>query len=87
MTFLKKLQDHRGGLIRLPAQLFWYGRGWDDTPGRVCLLLDAYSTAATIAASSAAYVRLYTGPTAYAHLLIDGQPRWVRMAEGDVEFL
>ena len=32
MTLLEKLESHRGGLIRLPTQLFWYGRGWDNTP-------------------------------------------------------
>jgi len=41
MTFLEQLQTHRGGLLELKTQLFWYGRGWDSTPGRLCLLLDA----------------------------------------------
>jgi len=46
MTLLEKLESHRGGLVRLPTQLFWYGRGWDRTPGRICLLLDAGAYAA-----------------------------------------
>ena len=30
MTFLEALQSHRGGLVRIKTQLYWYGgRGWD----------------------------------------------------------
>ena len=50
MTFLEMLQSHKGSLIRLKTELFWYGgRGWDKSPGRICLLLDA-ANAATAAA-------------------------------------
>jgi len=77
MAFLDDLQSHCGGLVRLPTPLFWYGgRGWDDTPGRLCLLLDAAAAAAAAPTVAAA-----------ALLLIDGHPRWVRVTEGDVEFL
>jgi len=48
MTFLEQLQAHKGGLIQLKTQLYWYvgGRGYDNTPGRICLILDATTAAA-----------------------------------------
>lgn len=89
MTFLEQLQSHRGGLIRLKTELYWYGdgRGYDRRPGRVCLLLDAAADgdakvpwkAPSTAGASA------DGPA--AHLLIDGMPHWVWVVEQDVELL
>jgi len=92
MTLLKKLESHRGGLVRLPTQLYWYDRGgWDGTPGRLCLLLDAVPITADprqVAARTAAVARVVApGRVARAHLLIDGQPRWIGVAEGDVELI
>jgi len=91
MTLLEKLESHRGELIRLPTQLFWYGgRGWDSTPGRLCLLLDVTPiTDAPWDAAAVATTEAAAGAAAGAltHLLIDGQPRWVRVTEGDVELL
>ena len=94
MTFLERLQAHRGGLIRLKAELFWYGgRGWDGNPGRVCLLLDAAAVAhgATVLHGTtvlqAHTVTTATAVAATAYLLIDGSPRWVWVAEEDVELL
>jgi hypothetical protein len=87
MTFLEQLQAHKGGLLHLKTELYWYGgRGSDGTPGRVCLILDA-STAAlhrqVINAVSKA------GSIAYnvVLLLIDGQSQWVLVAEKDIELL
>ena len=41
MTFLEVLQSHKGGLLRIKSELYWYGgRGFDGYPGRVCLILD-----------------------------------------------
>ena len=41
MTLLEGLQSHRGGLLRIKSELYWYGgRGFDGSPGRVCLILD-----------------------------------------------
>ncbi len=83
MNFLEKLQSHKGGLIHLTAQLCWYdGQGWDNNPGRICLLLDA---TAVLQASIAAYASGAT--TEVALLLIDGSPQWVWVAEQDVELL
>ena len=89
MTFLEQLQAHKGGLICLKTQLFWYGgRGWDNTPGRICLLLDADArydgvrpspTAGTAAAG-------FSDATAAALLLIDGGTQWIWVAE-DIELL
>jgi hypothetical protein len=53
MTFLDKLKDHVGGLIRIKTQIYWYEkRKWDGIHERVCLLLD------TLNASRAARARL-----------------------------
>ena len=94
MTFLEQLQSHKGGLICLKTQLYWYdGRGWDKNPGRVCLILDtaAARTAAPVAAAArtAAGVAAARASTngASALLLIDGAPHWVWIVEQDVELL
>jgi len=85
MTFLQKLQTHKGCLLRLKTQLYWYGeRGYDNTPGRVCLILDAVAVGPSTAAVTTS-VRSKT-PTA-AFLLVDGSPHWVWIAEADVELL
>ena len=90
MTLLERLQPHKGSLIKLKTELFWYGgRGWDENPGRVCLLLDA---AATEIAYGSTVLQAHTGAThtalaATAYLLIDGSPRWVWVAEEDVALL
>lgn len=82
MTLLDRLQAHRGGLLLIKTQLFWYdGRGLDRSPGRVCLVLDATAVAVGVAATTAG-----AAPTA-AHLLIDGAPHWVWVAGKDVELL
>jgi len=86
MTLLEKFESHRGGLIRLPTQLFWYdGRGWDRTPGRICLLLDAAAYA--YAAADAAYAASPATVNVVIRLLIDGQMHWVWVAAADVELL
>ena len=98
MTFLEKLQTRKGGLIRLKTELFWYGgpardRGWDGNPGRVCLLLGAaaFAHGATVLHGTtvlqAHTVTTATAVAATAYLLIDGSPRWVWVAEEDVELL
>jgi len=91
MTFLEQLQSHKGGLLQLKTQLYWYGaRGWDNTPGRICLILNATAvrsnTAATVTTTTttaAAAVR----STATTLLLIDGSPQWIWIAEQDTEVL
>lgn len=96
MTLLEQLQAHRGGLLRLKTQLYWYSAGgYDNNPGRICLLLDtatpftrpsrARSTGSTTAARTAA-ARALERPAA-AFLLIDGQPHWIWVAEEDIERL
>ena len=101
MTFLEQLQSHKGGLLRLKTQLYWYdGRGYDNNFGRVCLILDATTgtaarrtaaarTTTTAARRTAATttVRPSTAAEAAAFLLIDGQSQWVLVAEKDVELL
>jgi len=89
MTFLEALRSHRGGLIRLKSELYWYdgrGWGWDGITGRVCLLLDAAvapPSRVRAAARQAAAVRVEPA----ALLLIDGAPHWVWVAQEDVELL
>ena len=96
MTFLEKLQSHKGGLIHIKSQLCWYGgRGWDGSPGRICLVLDAaaadplvdeVSAAATATAATAASLRdMLRADVVTALLLIDGCPQWVWMSREDVE--
>ena len=56
MNLLETLQAHKGSLIRLKTQLYWHdGRGYDGTPGRICLILDASTSAATFTDLDADY--------------------------------
>jgi len=91
MTLLKKLKSHRGGLIRLSTPLYWYDRGgWDGTPGRLCLLLDADADLPPDQEGAAAAFGLGGRGLSWglaAHLLVDGQPQWVWVIEKDVELL
>jgi len=97
MTFLEQLQAHKGGLIQLKTQLYWYvgGRGYDNTPGRICLILDATTAAAPKPAAAlvaaptlAPLLSAVLGTaTATAFLLVDGSPHWVWVAEQDVEVI
>jgi hypothetical protein len=97
MDFLQELGSHRGGLLLLKTELWWYGgRGWDGIRGRVCLLMDARDAAGSgaelpggvdvAAATYAAAVREQVPSTA-AFLLVDGEPHWVWVAQADVELL
>ncbi len=88
MTFLQQLQAHKGGLIRLKTQLFWYGgRGYDNNPGRICLILDAARRSAKPAATAVGSANVATTDAATAHLLIDGRLTWIWVAEQDIELL
>ena len=94
MTFLEALKAHRGGLVRIKTQLYWYsgrGWGWDGITGRVCLLLDAAPAMSTTAAArTAAVERAATAAEAVgsaALLLIDGHPQWVWVGADDLELL
>jgi len=97
MTLLEELDAHKGGLILLKTELFWYGgRGWDGTRGRVCLLMDSAAAAGaarspprgTAAAPSAvARVTLAALADAATLLLIDGCPHWVWVSSDDLELL
>jgi hypothetical protein len=90
MTFLEELTAHKGGLILLRSDPFWYsGRGWDGIRGRVCLLMDARDAAfpASAATAAAAPAREGGGAIAAAFLLVDGTPHWVWVAQEDVELL
>jgi hypothetical protein len=97
MTFLEELTAHKGGLILLKGELYWYGgRGWDGCPGRICLLMDSapaagVATAAVARCALAAAASLTATPlppaAAGVLLLIDGRPHWVWVAQEDVELL
>jgi hypothetical protein len=92
MTFLDKLCAHKGGLIQLETDLYWYGgRGYDGNPGRVCLLLDATAVGDQPTSAGArtrhAQRRHRRDPAACANLLIDGTSQWVWINEKDVELL
>ena len=92
MTFLEQLQSHKGGLLRLKTELYWYGgRGYDGNPGRVCLILDTAATRSSALASRADRDDAVTPTANYPDpgvlLLIDGSPHWVWMNKEDVELL
>jgi len=89
MIFLEQLRSHKGSLIRLPTQLYWYNGGWDGTSDRICLLLDARVSPTHPAAAATPTAVSAVGGTASSAtlLLIDGQPRWVWVAENDVELI
>ena len=90
MTLLEQLQSHRGGLIRLKTQLFWYdGPGHDNNPGRICLLLDAARGrgGADPRVVLVACTAVDADDDAAVLLLIEGQPQWVWVAEQDVEVI
>ena len=83
MTFLETLQTHRGGLLRIKSELYWYdGRGPDGARGRVCLILDAARYPAARAAAATP-----TNPLPAALLLIDGCPQWIWVGREDVELI
>ena len=94
MTFLEELTAHKGRLILLKTELFWYGgRGYDGIPERVCLLMDSARTPTagelwfTGGGGPARTPRAgYTGAPA-ACLLIDGRPHWVWVSSDDLELL
>ena len=89
MTFLEALQAHKGSLIRLKTELYWYdGRGWDESPGQICLLLDAANVLMPADASTRTDADSDADTTVTdAYLLIDGSPHWVWVADKDVELL
>ena len=86
MTLLEGLQSHRGGLLHIKSELYWYGgRGFDGAPGRVCLILDA--TAYVPHADSVTWDARDDAGAPAALLLIDGCPHWVWVAQEDVELI
>jgi hypothetical protein len=86
MGFLEKIQAHKGGLIRLKGDLYWYRSGWDDAPDRICLVLDAAARPPQWRFS--AEQRDITGDNAFAALLLlDGSPHWVWILEDKTEIL
>jgi hypothetical protein len=90
MTLLEELQSHKGGLVRIKTQLYWYsGRGWDGVHDRVCLLLNADNTGAdgTAAFAAARTTAPALTDASVALLLVDGQPHWVWVGADDLELL
>lgn len=89
MTILEKLKSHKGGLLRLKTELFWYGRGWDNSPGRTCLVLNASAITTSYASATAACIRRsrHNDFPFLALLLIEGKPQWIWVAEHDVEVI
>ena len=89
MTLLETLRAHAGGLIRIKGELYWRGgAGWDRSPGRVCLVLDAARAHVHHAAATARGAHAQTVATAaVVLLLIEGAPHWIWVAREDVEIL
>ena len=91
VTFIKTLQAHRGELTRIKTQIFWYnGVGWEETPGRVCLILDVLErgghAGADVAGCSASSWSV-TENEELVLLLIDELPKWFWLSEDDIEFI
>jgi hypothetical protein len=89
MTLIEALRSHRGGLVRIKSDLFWYdGRGWDGVHDRICLLMDSDDADLLTFELRAART---TAPAAAADtvalLLVDGQPHWVWVGADDMELL
>jgi len=88
MTFLQRLQAHKGGLIQLKTQLYWYDGVRNEIVGRICMLLDADAVEDPLdAVARTAEAHLGMSSTAAALLLIDGSPQWIWITEADVELL
>jgi hypothetical protein len=63
MTFPEALQAHKGGLVRIKSDLFWYGgRGWDGVHDRICLLLNAAGSPPSRAPRAAPAMRRSEAP-------------------------
>jgi len=87
MKFLETLQANLGGLIRLKTSLYWYdGQGWDNNPGRVCLILDVLRHGGP---ASACTVTSYntSNNEELVLLLINGLPVHVWTSEPDIELI
>ena len=88
MTLIEALQAHRGGLVLLKTEIFWYaGRGWDGITGRVCLLMDAApsppfvdAATSTTAARAAAADHTADLPAAVATTAAGGDGRRRRLS-------
>jgi len=88
MTLLEALQAHKGGLVRIKTDLFWYGgRGWDGARGRICLLMDADDDAPDRRFAAARTTASTFIAATVALLLVDGQPHWVWVGADDLELL
>ena len=89
MTFLEELQSYRGGILRIKSELYWYGgRGWDGTPDRICLVLDAADeVCGPVAVHVCAAHQLGHRYPHGALLLIDGCPQWIWVGPEDVELI
>jgi len=90
MNFLETLRAHKGGLVLLKGELFWYGgRGWDGVHDRICLLMDSVLTydGAPAAHTARGHTALRADDAEAACLLIDGRPHWVWIAPADLELL
>ena len=88
MTLLDKLRAHKGGLIQLKTELYWYARGgWDNNPGRICLILDAARKSAVDGAADGAHRSATPADYVAAYFLIDGSSQWIWVAEQDIELL
>jgi hypothetical protein len=88
MTFLQQLQAHKGGLLRLKTQLYWYDGVRSEIVGRICLLLDAAAAKPAVPAAVARTAGAHAHSMARAALLlIDGSPQWIWITEADVDLI
>jgi len=83
MTFFDKLQAHKGGMVQLKTQLYWYNSGLWDEGQELCLVLDTAPAMSTVGRTAAA--RTYNagihgalnGPGAYSRTQMVAKSRSV----------
>ena len=85
-VFIETLRSHRGGLVRLLSDLFWYSTAcFDQRQDRICLILDANDRSnVTPSAESVNYCTNGGDECAGLHVLIDGKPAWIWITKVDV---
>jgi len=88
MTLIEALQAHKGGLVLLKSELWWYGgRDWDGARDRICLLMDAVTDVAVASGTVVPAASTLRGDTVILLLLATGAPHWVWVCADDLELL
>lgn len=88
---IKHLQSHVDGLIKIKAPVYWYGRGWEDSCSKICVLMNVkfpqydHMEQAEIASSRPWVTTLYD--SVCVDVLIDDQLCLIRLDYDDIEII